>query len=515
MPIAARRTLWIFGLLFALIVVGTIGLVALLTVPAPIEIWLQNRILLALREHYQSDVQLQNLRVTLIPDFRATADNFVLPNRGDGSLPPLITVKHVAVKAGFFELLRSPIHLSWVKLDGLQINVPPKRPGVPIHEPKRQMHLANFVIDQVDADGTELYVLRKDPKKEPMQFDIRKLTLRSAGVGEPMKFQAELSNPTPPGFIETSGSFGPLNLGEPSSTKVAGHYIFQHADLSVFNGLSGILSSTGDYDGTLHNIAVDGTTDVPNFQLDSGGHPVHLTTQFHAVVDGTNGNTYLQPVKAHFLKSSVITKGEVTGNLGQKGKTILLDVDIHDARVQDVLALASRSEPAAVTGKLQLQARLTLPPGKQPVLQRMLMNGQFGLTDALFSDSKVSQAIVQLSRKGQGKPDDRRIDDIVAEFTGDFQLRKTDLSLSRFQFVIPGAAVQLEGSYGLRSEQVNFVGDVRLHATVSQTMTGAGRWALVPFDPIFMKHGAGTYLPVGITGTREQPHIRLDWKKVF
>lgn len=281
-----RRKQWIPWLLVALIALGAIGFVVLLTVPAPIERWLQGRVLLALREHYQSDVQLENLRVTLVPSFRATADNFVLPNRGDG-LPPLITVQHVTVKASVFDLLRSPVHFSWVKLDGLRLNTPPKHDAAPVQQPKRHTHLANFVIDQVDADGTELYVLRKDPKKEPMQFDIRRLTLHSAGVGQPMKFKAELSNPLPPGLIETTGHFGPLNVDEPSSTRVDGHYTFQHADLSVFNGLSGILSSTGDYDGTLHNIVVDGATDVPDFRLDSGGRSVHLTTQFHAVVDGT------------------------------------------------------------------------------------------------------------------------------------------------------------------------------------------------------------------------------------
>ena len=134
-----------------------------------------------------------------------------------------------------------------------------------------------------------------------------------------------------------------MNLDEPSSTKVGGHYIFEHADLSVFNGVSGILSSTGDYDGTLHNIVVDGTTDVPDFQLDRGGRSVHLTTGFHAIVDGTNGNTYLQPVKAHFLESNVTTKGEVASRPGQKGKTIALDIDIDDAHLQDVLELASKN----------------------------------------------------------------------------------------------------------------------------------------------------------------------------
>ncbi len=509
------KTLTLSGLLLALIVAAAVGFWVLLTVPAPVERWLQERILLALREHYQSDVKLENLRVTLVPAFHATADNFTLPNRGDGNLPPLIKVKHLTVEAGVFELLRSPIHVSWAKLVGLEIAVPPKHDAISVQKPKHHTHLANFVIDKVDADGTELYVLRKDPTKEPMNFDLRHLTLGSAGIGQPMTFRAQLSNPTPPGFIETTGRFGPLNMDEPSSTKVSGHYVFQHADLSVFNGLSGMLSSTGDYAGILHNLVVDGTTDVPAFQLDRGGRSVHLTTEFHASVDGTNGNTYLHPVTAHFLKSNVTTNGEVASNPGQKGKTIALDIDMHDALVQDVLALASKSAPAALTGRLKLQAKLTLPPSKQPVLQKILMNGRFALSEARFSGNSAGNAIAELSRRAQGKPDDHSIGNVAAELVGNFDLRNTTLSFSDFQFVVPGAIVQMKGSYGLHSEELDFVGDVRLHARISQTMTGPSRWMLVPFDPIFMKHGAGTYLPVGVSGTREHPQIKVDWKKVF
>jgi hypothetical protein len=62
---------------------------------------------------------------------------------------------------------------------------------------------------------------------------------------------------------------------------------------------------------------------------------------------------------------------------------------------------------------------------------------------------------------------------------------------------------------------LDFAGDVRLQATVSQTMKGAKRWLVVPFDPIFKKHGAGTYLPVNIQGSTDHPKIQLDWKKVL
>jgi hypothetical protein len=505
--------------LLIVVIVGGAGFLYLLTIPAPLERWLQARMLLALHEHYQADVQLQNLHVTLIPEFNATADNFVLPNRRGGDVPPLITVKHFTVRANFIELLRTPVRLSQVNLEGMEIKVAPKHPAQASSEaaqkPKHHTRFADFVIDRVQANGTMLYILRKDPTKEPMLFELRQLALRSAGVGQPMTFTAELTNPTPPGLIDTKGHFGPWDFDEPSATKVDGHYDFQHADLSVFNGISGILSSVGDYTGALNNIVVDGTTDVPNFQLDRGGQEVHLTTKFHAIVDGTNGNTYLQPVNAHFLNTDIVTNGQVAGEKGKKGKAIILDVDMQKAYVQDVLALAAKSKEPVLTGALGLKAKLVIPSGKEPVLQKMQLAGTFSITDARFTPAKIKDAVADLSRRGQGKPDDKSISDVATQFRGDFTLKRSTLTFRKLQFVAPGAVAQVNGSYGVSSGDINFVGDVRLDASVSQTMTGAKHILLVPFDPLFRKHGAGTYLPVSITGDRDHPDIHLQWKKLF
>lgn len=518
MPIPQRTKILLAVLLLVIVVFGA-AFLYLLTVPPPLEHWLQARMLLALQEHYQTDVQLQNLRVTLIPTVNATADNFVLPNRNHGDVPPLITVKHLTVEANLLELLlRSPVHLSVVKLDGMEIKVAPKGTAQAQHsaqQPKYHTRLANFVIDHVQAGGTMLYILRKDPTEEPMLFELRKLALRSAGVGQPMTFTAELTNPTPPGLIQTKGHFGPWDFDEPSATKVDGHYDFQHADLSVFPGISGILSSLGDYKGQLNDITVDGTTDVPDFQLDRGGQPVHLTTKFHAVVDGTNGNTYLQPVNAHFLNTDIVTSGEVAGQKGKKGKTISLDVKMQKAYVQDVLALASKATPPLLTGQMLLQAKLVLPPGKEPVLQKMQLNGQFNLTEARFTHPKMKDALVQLSRRGQGKPNDTSIDNVAAEFRGDFTLRHSTITFASLQFEEPGAQAEVQGSYGITGGDLNFTGQVSLDAKVSDTMTGAKRVLLKPFDPLFNKHGAGTWLPLEITGTRDKPDVKLQWKKLF
>lgn len=511
---------WLKFLLWSilgLILVLAVAVAWLLTVPAPLERMMQARVEQALREHYQRDVKLENLHVTLVPVFRAEADNFVLPNAGDPGLPPFITIKHLTAQANTLELLRSPIHLTWLKLDGLVINVPPKgqKPPEQQPQPKKKRRLANFVIDKVDADGTMLYILPKQAGRDPMDFELRKLSLKSAGIGQPMTFRAELTNPKPPGLIHTNGKFGPWNMDDPSETAVSGHYTFDNADLSIFNGIAGILSSIGDYNGQLNNIVVDGTTDTPDFKLDTGATPVHLTTQFHAIVDGTNGNTYLQPVDAKFLNSHVIAKGEVAAKPGEKGKTITLDIDIRDSHVEDMLNLATTQGGSLLTGRMTTQAKLILPPGNETVLNKMSLAGKFQVRDGRFVNKDVQSKLDELSRRGQGKPDDPQVSDVPAEFMGVFRLQNARMRFSQLNFNVPGVMVEMKGNYSLRTEQMNFIGDVRLQARVSQTIGGLRHWAVVPFDPIFKKNGAGTYLPVQVEGSKSHPEIKLDWKKVL
>jgi hypothetical protein len=509
----AKVVSWLTAAFVLLLVIASL---ALIYVPAPVERWLQDRVLLALRQHYGPDVQMKNLHVQIVPVFRVTGDDFYLPKHGAGDLPPFLTIKHFTAQALPLELLRKPIHLSWVRLDGLVIHVPPKHAKTPEEAaaPKHHTRLANFVIDRVDADGTELYVLPKQAGREPMEWELRSLHLTSAGIGQAMRFTAELTNPKPPGLIRTTGSFGPWNMDTPSETAVSGHYEFRNADLSIFNGIAGILSSVGDYTGVLENIIVDGTTDTPDFKLDSGASAVHLTTKFHAIVDGTNGNTYLQPVDAHFLNSSVIAKGEVASQPGDKGKTISLDIDVHDAKVQDMLNLAASSKEPMLTGDIATKAKLLIPPGKQTVLKKIQLTGTFHIQNAHFSGD-TNNTVAALSRRAQGKPNDQTIQSVAAELVGSFDLRNSTLTFSKLQFLIPGVNAQVRGSYGLQSGALSFTGDVRLQAHASQTMTGVKRVLLKPIDPLLARHDAGTYLPVNVKGTREHPEIKLDLGKIF
>ena len=154
----------------------------------------------------------------------------------------------------------------------------------------------------------------------------------------------------PPGDITTHGSFGPWQGSEPGATPLDGMFTFDNADLSVFKGIAGILSARGNFGGVLARIDIHGQTETPLFEVKAGSHPVPLRAQYHAIVDGTNGNTILERIDASFLKTSLVAKGAVVGKPGKEGRTVTLDVTIDKGRLEDVLKLASSNSPWWVVG---------------------------------------------------------------------------------------------------------------------------------------------------------------------
>src|SRR5204863_2886999 len=189
-----------------------------------------------------------------------------------------------------------------VYLKGLQLNIPPK--GQRGEGNGAKSRKIKIYVDEFVCEKTQLIINTVMPGKLPLEFDISKLNMQEIGPGQPLRFLATLMNPKPVGEIHSTGFFGPWQADDPRSTPVRGDYSFNHADLSTIKGIGGILSSTGQYDGTLGNIVVDGETNTPDFRIAISGHPVPLTTKFHAIVDGTSGDTYLEPVQAKILKSS-------------------------------------------------------------------------------------------------------------------------------------------------------------------------------------------------------------------
>jgi hypothetical protein len=228
-------------------------------------------------------------------------------------------------------------------------------------------------------------------------------------------------------------------------------------------------------------------------------------------VDGTNGDTLLEPVDARFLHSRVLARGGVTNTPGVEGKTVSLDLDVTQARVEDMLLLAVKSQSAPLTGGVSFKGKLIIPPGKREVLDKMNLSASFSILSARFANLDVQQKIRELSQRARGQTEANDAEKIASNMKGRFVLKNGVASFSQLSFGVPGAVIQLTGTYGLRSEQLNFVGAVRLDAKLSEMTTGLKSKLLKVVDPFFRKDGA-TVIPIKIEGTRSSPSFGLNLK---
>ena len=358
-------------------------------------------------------------------------------------------------------------------------------------------------------------MLVKDPNKPPHNFYIRSLRLQHAGLGQPMTYQATLTNPVPVGEIESHGQFGPWQRDEPRLTPLAGTYTFTHADLSTIRGLSGILSSKGRFNGLLDRIDVQGETSTPGFSLGLSGHPVPLDTHFHAIVDGTTGNTTLDPVHAKLLNSEFVARGDVSRVPGNPSRRVLLDAVSNRARLEDLLRLALKADKPPMTGDVTFRTRIDIPPGKKAVADRLKLDGEFHISSARFSQLDIQRIVASLSRRGSGHPEAASCGSVASDFAGKFVLVEGVMTLSNLTFKVPGASVYLDGTYALHDQAIDFQGSLRLQATLSQLTTGRKAAFLRIFDKLFEKQGAGTFVPFRVTGTVSDPHFALDIKRLF
>ena len=191
----------------------------------------------------------------------------------------------------------------------------------------------------------------------------------------------------------------------------------------------------------------------------------------------------------------------------KQGHLITLNVSAPNARIEDILALAVNSDKPFMTGPTKIKAKLILPPGKKKTLEKMILDGQVGVEDAQWSSPELRDKLASLSRHAEGQPQNEDAGSSVSDLRGDFRLEKAVIRFRKLTFGVPGAQLDLTGDYDIGASKLDFRGHLRLQAKLSQTMTGKKSFFLKAVDPFFSKDGAGTLLPITITGTRDAPTL--------
>jgi hypothetical protein len=502
----------------ACIVLASAGVIARLVIDRAQPI-LRMRVIETLSNRFKGKVELATLSVSLVKGLEVSGSGLKIygptdPNPYAPGVQALISLQEFHFHAGVRNLFRSNVHVDTVYVKGMELNIPPKENRQEFTSMSSQTRKMSIIVDKFVCEDTKLLINTLKPGKPPLEFAIGDLRMKDIGAGQPMRFDATLVNPKPVGNIHSTGLFGPWDESSPRDTPVHGEYSFSNADLSTIKGIGGILSSTGEYAGTLSDIVVDGKTDTPDFRIATGGRSAPLHTEFHATVDGTSGDTYLKPVKATLLHSSFTASGSVTRVHDPNGHDVELDVVLDHAQIEDLLELGVRTDPPVMSGPVEMKTKLSLRPGGADVANRLQLAGNFHVFGAHFTNEKVQSRLDSLSLRTQGKPKEAQDgveENVPVDLRGVFTLGDGSLSFSLLHFLIPGTRVDMTGEYSLDGRTFDFRGKARLDAKLSQMTTGWKSILLRPVDRFFSKDGAGTEIPVRITGTESAPHFGLDF----
>jgi len=483
----------------------------------------QGKVAQDLEETVRAKVRFGKFRMTYFPHPGCVAENVTFSRAGSPeNSAPLVTVQRIEIEAHYADIIARPGYVALVKLNGLRVQVPPRGMG---GEALPSNENSQVRVGEIVADGAVLEVARSDGK-DPLRFEMHSLTVRSFAHDSEWSYRVSMKNPEPPGEITSEGKFGPLNMNDLASTPLSGEYKFQQADLSVFNGIAGTLSSAGDFEGTLGEVGVRGTIDIPDFQVLRSKHPVHMTSRFSAAVNAKNGDVLLKQVQASFLQTSVAASGSVAGKAGQKGKTTSVDLEVNNGRIQDLLQLLASSKHAPMNGATSFKAHVTVLPLGRPFLKELVMRGDFGVTDAAFKKPSRQAQVEELSERARGAKKDKdnskdkseaksdaTADDpenVVMNLQGHLELREGVAKFSELTFNVPGAAARMAGIYNLETEQIDFHGTLKTDAEISQDTTGIKSALLKPLNPLFKRKKAGAVIPVKMTGTYHEPSFGFD-----
>jgi len=516
-----RKRNWILGVGLGILSFVFGSAVAGFFLAARFEPYARQRAIEYLSQRFDSDVRISTFHLRL-PEIsplrliltrrwgtaRIEAEGVSLRRKGAATAEPLLSISKFSGDVDLDTLFHAPIQVPLLSIDGMQIQIPPRgeRPSLPDNTaPVAQK--TPVAIQKIEIQHAEVVVLPKDPRKLPLRFEIQNLRLDSAGAA--MSYDASLTNAKPPGEIHAKGTFGPWQSQEPGDTPMAGDYVFENADLGVFNGIAGTLQSRGRFEGQLSAFTVHGQASVPNFRLRRVGNPVPLSTRFEALVDATTGNTTLQPVAATLGTTNFTTRGAIIKHEADQPRAISLDVNMPDGNLRDVLVLAMKPAPF-MDGRLTLHTKVEIPPLAGKFEEKLILDGRFQVVDGHLRHPAIPAQLDKIIQRSQGHTGNSDAATTTVTMNGAFHLENAWMHLTQLSCAIAWANLDLAGDYNLETDAVNFDGAVKVQPTVSQMVTGWKRLVLRPVDKFLEKKTAGPLLRIRVTGTSQSPQFDVN-----
>ena len=477
----------------------------------------QRKVTQSLQETFPATVSFQKFHWTYFPHPGCVGEEAVFTWLGSSQdTPPIVTIRRITIQAGYLDMILRPGYISKIILEGFAAHVP--KIGTKRESTNWKAVQSNTRVGTLIADQSVVEIARAGDK-ETLQFMVHALQLRSVERGKPFTYEVSLHNPIPSGEIHARGQFGPWNSDHAGETAVSGEATFDRADLSAIEGISGNLSATQKFWGPLGHLETQGTLDIPDFMVKRSKHAIHVASEFHAFVDGTYGDVFLEHVNVDFLHTRVVSKGRIAGRTGEPGKSAALEVHVKDGRAQDVLRPFVSEAKSPLNGTVSFRAEVTIPPGEEPFLEKVRIVGDFGVAGGEFTKPSTQKDVDVFSGKALGEkisnkdaPGDADDDPqrAISNLAGHAEIVHATAKFDNLSFNVPGASAEMHGTYGLETEKIDLHGTLKTDTELSH-MTGGVKSALLkPFDIFFKRKHAGAVAPVRLVGTYHHPEPGLD-----
>jgi hypothetical protein len=410
------------------------------------------------------------------------------------------------VQASYVGLLHKPHRLNTVVAEGAHIVIPDNGINLMSQSSGKTdpVFIAELRVEQAILD-----VASSTHEPGPLRFRIHSVRFLNVGPNATVAFSSSVHIPEPPGEVETKGWIGPWrdDQGSIRSTPISGSYVLSKANLGHYASLDGVLSSQGEFVGTLARLSVKGSTDSPDFGVRESGHHFHTKTRFTGSVDLKNGDVDINALQADFGKTTFAATARVAQ------KSVSLNVIRGKGEVEDLILLFSNARTSPIAGAISFTAKAALPPEDRPFTERVRLVGTFDIDRAHFAAAKTQQGVDKLSANSQGEHSLLAEDnDAVSDLDGQVVLKDGVARFSQVTFSVPGATANMAGTYSLLDKRVKFDGKMRMKATLSQATTGAKSVFLKILDPFYKKKGAGSELPVQMDGIYGDTHFSVGLK---
>lgn len=453
----------------------------------------------SLMEATDSSLTVQHYRATYFPPGCVLEG---LEFRHGGAKFKFLTIDKLIVEGSYVGILRR--HVPRITAIAAKVFIAPFGSNIAFKSQRSRV-----VVDEIVANGSLVEFQSKVHRQRPLRFDVYEARLNNVRWGSPIQYHLKLHNPEPPGELLVEGKFGAWATGHPDDTPISGEYAFEHADLGVYGGIGGVLASKGKFSGSLGHVNIAGSTDVPDFVVKTGEHKVRLETRFDAYVDATRGDTFLKRVEAHFGRTTVIAQGEVASKPGHKGKIADFHLTSQRGRIDDLLSLFTSDPQPAMSGEVSLQANAEIPPGDEPFLHKVRLQGKFGIGAGNFDKPETQQNVNELSAGASGESKDNA-ENVLTDLAGQVDLAEGVARFTNLSFGIPGANARMHGTFNIINQKIDLHGNMHVDTKISKTTSGFKSFLLKLMDPIFKKKNRGEVVPVHIAGTYEKPQFGLD-----